>query len=91
MDSSSLDQPTLRIQLDRLSEDKKVLNARMNEEQTKLQSILNTIEQYKGAISYNQSLIDAITKEVEALNEAAFTKTARSIKDEATVFTPPSP
>ncbi len=88
METLSLDQPTLRIQLDRLTEDKKVLSARLNEEQSKLQSILNAIEQYKGAIGYNQSLIDVMTKDFKELNDAAFTRQARPVQDEKVAVTP---
>ena len=76
MDSSQ-DQPTLRIHLERLTVDKKNLTARINEEISKLEALKNGIEQYRGAISYNQNLIDSITKELEDLNQKAFSAQAR--------------
>lgn len=82
MDTSSLDQPTLRIQIDRLTADKAALTARLNEEVTKLETVKNTIEQYRGALSYNHNLIESITKELDALNKQAFSSPGRSIKDE---------
>ena len=81
MDTISLDQPTLRIHLDRLTQDKAGLTARMNEEVAKLEALKNGIEQYRGAISYNQNLINTITKELEALNAQAFSAPAMSLSD----------
>lgn len=81
MDTQSLDQPTLRIHLDRLNHDKTGLTARLNEEIAKLDTLKAAIEQYKGAISYNQNLIDSVSKEIEALNAAAFSGKARTLKE----------
>ena len=82
MESLSIDQPTLRIHLDRLVQDKGILVKRLEEEQGKLKALQDTIEQYKGAIGYNQGLIDSVAKDLEQLNAAAFSKEARSIKDQ---------
>jgi hypothetical protein len=81
MDPSSLDQPTLRIHLDRLTHDKTGLTARLNEEISKLEALKNGIEQYRGALSYNQNLIDTLTKELAALNAQAFSAPAMSLSD----------
>lgn len=81
MDTQSLDQPTLRIHLDRLNHDKTGLTARLNEEIAKLDTLKATIEQYKGALSYNQNLIDSVSKEIEALNAAAFSGKAKSLRE----------
>lgn len=81
MDTSPLDQPTLRIHLDRLTADKAGLTARLNEEIAKLEALKAGIEQYKGALSYNQNLIDSVSKEIEALNAAAFSGKARTLKE----------
>ena len=88
MDTQSLDQPTLRIHLDRLTADKTGLTARFNEEISKLEALKNGIEQYKGALSYNQNLIDSITKELESLNEKAFSAPARSLRDAVSSASP---
>lgn len=81
MDTQSLDQPTLRIHLDRLNHDKAGLTARLNEEIAKLDTLKTGIEQYKGALSYNQNLIDSVSKEIEALNAAAFSGKAKSLRE----------
>lgn len=80
MDSPQ-DQPTLRIHLERLTADKKNLISRFNDETAKLEALKNGIEQYRGAISYNQNLIDSITKELEDLNQKAFSAQARSLSE----------
>ena len=61
----------------------------MIEEEKKLQDLRatmkqqeNVIEQYKGALGYNQGLIDTVTKELEELNKAAFAGQARSATEE---------
>lgn len=76
---SSIDQPTMRIHLDRLAQDKNTLMTRLSEEQAKLKALQDTIEQYKGAIGYNQGLIDSITRELQEANDAAFSKQARPV------------
>lgn len=81
MESLPQDQPTLRIHLDRLTTDKKNLIARFNDETAKLEALKNGIEQYRGAISYNQNLIEAITKELEDLNAKAFSAPARPLSE----------
>ena len=81
METISLDQPTLRIHLDRLTQDKAGLTARLNEEVAKLEALKNGIEQYRGALSYNQNLIELVTKQLEELNKAAFSAQAKSLKE----------
>lgn len=80
-DHSPIDQPTLRIHLDRLLQDKIALTNRLKEEQGKMEAAKTATEQFSGALGYNQGLIDAITKELKDLSEAAFTGPGRSVAD----------
>lgn len=78
---SPIDQPTLRIHLDRLAQDKTTLISRLREEEAKMEAAKTAAEQFRGALGYNQGLIDAITKELKDLNEAAFAGPGRSVAD----------
>lgn len=78
---SQLDQPTLRIYLDRLNRDRTNLIARFNEETSKLESLKNGIEHLRGAISYNQNLVDAGNKELEQLSAKAFASAPIPLRD----------
>lgn len=80
-DPSPIDQPTLRIHLDRLTQDKTALVSRLKEEEAKMEAAKTATEQFRGALGYNQGLIDAITKELKDLNEAAFAGAGRSVTD----------
>ena len=81
IEPSPIDQPTLRIHLDRLAQDKATLISRLKEEETKIEAAKISAEQFRGALAYNQNLIDAITKELKDLSDAAFAGPGRSVVD----------
>ena len=81
METSQLDQPTLRIQLDRLNEDRKALVTRFKDEESKLEAARAAMEQFRGALGYNQGLIDGLSKELKDLNEQAFNSQARPLSE----------